>query len=56
MGEVFKLEVSRAMLSNQVRSVSESIILPYQELEKAIADQSYLHIDETGHKDNGDRY
>jgi len=56
MGEVFKLNVSRAMLCNQVRSVSESLKPPYQELEKAIADQPYLHIDETGHKDNGDRY
>lgn len=56
MAEVFKLEVSRSMLCDQIRSVSESLKPPYQELEKAIADQPYLHIDETGHKDNGDRY
>ena len=56
MAEVFRLEVSRAMLCNQIRSISESLEPPYRELEKAIAGQSYLHIDETGHKDNGDRY
>ena len=56
MAEVFKLEVSRAMLCSQVRSVSESLKPPYQELQKAIAGQPYLHVDETGHKDNGDRY
>ena len=56
MAEVFKLEVSRAMLCNTVRSTSEFLKPSYQELEKTLADQSYLHIDETGHKDNGDRY
>ncbi len=56
MAEVFKLEVSRAMLCNQVCRVSESLKPPYQELQKAIADQPHLHVDETGHKDNGDRY
>lgn len=56
MAEVFKLEVSRAMLCNQVRLISESLTQPYQELEKDIAGQSCLNIDETGHKDNGDRY
>lgn len=56
MAEVFKLNVSRSMLLNQVRRVSESLRLPYQALEQALAHQPYLHIDETGHKDNGDRY
>jgi len=56
MEEVLKLKVSRAMLCDQIRSISESLLQPYQELEKVIAGQSYCHIDETGHKDNGDRY
>lgn len=56
MAEVFQLEVSRAMLCDTVRSISEFLSPPYQELEKAIAGQSCLNVDETGHKDNGDRY
>jgi transposase len=56
MSEIFKIEVSRAMLCNQIRSTSESLSQPYQEIAKTIAGQPYLHIDETGHKDNGDRY
>ena len=56
MAEVFKLEVSCATLCDQIRSISESLSQPYQELGKTIAGQSYLHIDETDHKDNGDRY
>ena len=56
MGEVFKLNVSRSMLCDQIRALSPSLQPPYEELEKALADQPYLHIDETGHKDNGDRY
>ena len=56
MGEVFELQVSRSMLCDSVRAVSPSLAPPYKELEKAIADQPRLHIDETGHKDNGRRY
>ena len=56
MGEVFKLNVSRSMLCDQIRTLSPSLAPPYEELEKAIAGQPYLHIDETGHKDKGDRY
>ena len=56
MAEVFELNVSRSMLCDQIRTLSPSLQPPYEELEKALADQPYLHIDETGHKDNGDRY
>ncbi len=56
MAEIFKLKVSRSGLANQIKAVSQALQVPYQELEKAIASQPYLHIDETGHKDNGDRY
>lgn len=56
MGEIFDLEVSRSTVSNQIRSVSQSLFPPYQELEKALAGQPHLHVDETGHKDNGRPY
>jgi len=56
MAEVFKLQVSRSGLANQIKTVSPSLEVPYQELQGVLAREPSLHIDETGHKDNGDRY
>jgi transposase len=56
MAEVFKLQVSRSGLANQIKTISPALEVPYQELQDALADQPSLHIDETGHKDNGHRY
>jgi len=56
MQEVFEIPVSRSGLANQIRAVSPSLEIPYQELQSALAKEPSLHIDETGHKDSGDRY
>lgn len=56
MQEVFEIQVSRSGLVNQIKAVSPSLKVPYQELQSALANEPSLHIDETGHKDNGDRY
>lgn len=56
MREVFEIPVSRSGLANQIKTVSPSLEVPYQELQGALAHEPSLHIDETGHKDNGDRY
>jgi len=56
MTEVFELQVSRSMLCDQIRALTPALQPPYEQLEKTIAGQPYLHIDETGHKDAGDRY
>lgn len=56
MGEVFQLDVSRSMLCDQVRAVSETLAPAHEEVAGALAHEPSLHIDETGHKDNGDRY
>lgn len=56
MQEVFEIQVSRSGLANQIKTVSPALEVPYQELQGALAQQSHLHIDETGHKDNGNRY
>ena len=54
--EVFEIPVARSGLANQIKAVSPALQVPYQELQQAISQQPYLHIDETGHKDNGRRY
>ena len=41
------------MLQKLIGKVSQSLADPYNELLAALADQSHLNIDETGHKDNG---
>ena len=56
MGEVFGLGVSRSGLANQIRQVSEATNPSYRELAETIAQEPSLHVDETGHKDNGQRY
>lgn len=56
MQEVFEIQVSRSGLANQIKTLSPSLGVPYQELQGALAHAPSLHIDETGHKDNGRRY
>ena len=54
--EVFCLDVSRGMLSKTTQKVSAALKPAYQQLAERLPDESYLGIDETGHKDNGDKY
>lgn len=56
MGEVFQLDVSRSMLSDQVRAVSQTLAPAHQEVAETLAHEPHLHVDETGHKDKGRRY
>ena len=54
--EVFHLDVSRGMLSKATQKTSAALKPAYQQLAKRLPEESYLGIDETGHKDNGDKY
>lgn len=54
--EVMRLEVSRGMLSKATQKVSASLEPAYQQIIERLPEESYLGIDETGHKDNGDKY
>ncbi len=54
--EIMRLNVSRGMLSKATQKVSASLKPAYQQLAEHLPDESYLGIDETGHKDNGDKY
>ena len=54
--EVMRLEVSRGMLSKATQKVSAAMEPAYQQMVERLPEESYLGIDETGHKDNGDKY
>jgi transposase len=54
--EVMHLKVSRGMFNKATQKVSASLKPAYQQLAKCLPSESYLGIDETGHKDNGDKY
>ena len=54
--EVIKLDISRGMLNKATQKVSASLKPAYQQLVENLPNESYLGIDETGHKDNGDKY
>jgi len=48
--------VSRGYLAKLIRKVSQSLERPYTELLKRIPLETTLNVDETGHKDNGERF
>ncbi|MCP3880112.1 MAG: IS66 family transposase, partial [Sulfitobacter sp.] len=48
--------VSRGYLAKIIQKVSQSLERPYEELLERIPLEATLNVDETGHKDNGDRF
>jgi len=48
--------VSRGYLAKVIQKVSRSLERPYEELLERIPLESTLNVDETGHKNNGDRF
>ena len=48
--------VSRGYLVKIIQKVSQSLERPYEELLERIPLEATLNVDETGHKDNGDRF
>jgi transposase len=48
--------VSRGYLVKLINKVSQSLERPYEELLERIPLEASLNVDETGHKDNGDRF
>lgn len=53
--DVIGVQLSRGLIQKLVGKASESLSDPYDELLAALADQSHLNVDETGHKDNGSK-
>jgi transposase len=53
--DVVKLTISRGQLARIIGKVSAALERPYEELLDDLPDQSRLNLDETGHKQNGQR-
>ena len=54
--DVLRITISRGQLSKIVQKVSRSLEDAYNELLEQLRSQGKLNVDETGHKENGDRY
>jgi transposase len=53
--EVLGIPISRGQLVNLVQKASGAFETPYEELREALVEQRHLGVDESGHKDCGDR-
>ncbi len=54
--DVVKIKISRGQLSKLINKVGTSLDVPYNELLDKIPFERKINIDETGHKDNGDKF
>jgi transposase len=54
--DVVKMPVSRGYLRKLIAKMSDALEPAFEELFQALPDQDVLNIDETGHKDCGDRF
>jgi transposase len=54
--DVVRVEVSRGYLAKLIGKVSESLAKSYAELFARLPGEAVLNIDETGHKENGQRF
>jgi transposase len=53
--DVVRLTISRGELARIIGKVSQALERPYEELLDALPDETRLNVDETGHKQNGQR-
>jgi transposase len=54
--DVVQLTISRGQLAKIINKVSQALDTPYQELLDNLSAQDVLNVDETGHRDNGERW
>jgi transposase len=54
--DVVRVDVSRGYLAKLIGKVSESLAAAYAELFQRLPGEAVLNIDETGHKDNGQKF
>ncbi len=54
--DVIKIKISRGQLSKLINKVGYSLDAPYNELLEKIPLEGNLNVDETGHKDNGEKF
>jgi transposase len=55
-GIVLGIPISRSHLVNVIQKASDALAKPYQDLQEALRWQSVLGIDESGHKDSGQKH
>ncbi len=53
--DVMQVSISRGQLSKVIGKVTQALDEPYQELLETLPGEDKLNVDETGHKDNGQR-
>jgi len=53
--DVLGIPISRAQLANVIQKTSAAFASPYMELREALVQEPYVGVDESGHKDGGDR-
>src|SRR3954464_11437043 len=53
--DVVRVTISRGELARIIAKVSRALERPYEELRDALPDEARLNVDETGHKQNGQR-
>ena len=54
--DVLKMRISRGQLAKTIAKATEAMRSAYAELLDALPSQPYVRSDETGHKENGDRF
>lgn len=54
--DVLKIKISRGYLRKVIEKVSDSLEEPYNELLKLLPLEKVVNVDETGHKENGDKF
>jgi transposase len=54
--DVVGVTIARSQLSNILDKVSTALDGPYEELLQLLPEEAVLNVDETGHKDNGERW
>jgi transposase len=54
--DVVRVDVSRGYLAKLIGKVSESLAPAYAELFQRLPGEAVLNVDETGHKDNGEKF
>lgn len=56
LSQIFNLDISLGLISETEKRVSSKLEKSYKELLEEVEESSYLHIDETGHKNQGKRF
>ena len=54
--EVLGILISRSQLVNVLQKASAAFAEPYTQLREALVQEAYLGVDESGHKDNGEKF